>query len=51
MSYACLLMNGMKLVVDVIFDKTSNSANVQMTGPNETVLAYFNHALTMIINL
>lgn len=34
MSYACLLMNGVKLVVDVIFDKTSNAANIQMTGPS-----------------
>jgi hypothetical protein len=44
-------MNGMRLVVDIIFDKTSNSVNIQMTGPNETVLAYFNHALNMIVNL
>ena len=51
MSYGCLLMNGLKLIVDIIFDKTSNAVNIQMTGPNENVLAYFNHALNMIVNL
>ena len=44
-------MNGIKFVVDIIFDKTTNGVNVQMTGPNETTLAYFNHALTMILML
>jgi predicted RNA-binding protein Jag len=51
MSYGCQLVNGMKLIVDVIFDKSSNSVNIQMTGPNETVLAYFNHSLAMVANL
>ncbi len=51
MSYGCLLLNNMRLIVDIIFDKTSNAVNIQMTGPNETVLAYFNHALNMIANL
>ena len=51
MSYGCLLLNDMRLIVDNIFDKTSNAVNIQMTGPNETVLAYFNHALNMIANL
>ena len=51
MSYGCLLMNGLKLIVDIIFDKTSNAVNIQMTGLNENVLAYFNHALNMIVNL
>jgi hypothetical protein len=34
MSYGCMLMNGMKLIVEIIFDKTSNAVNIQMTGPN-----------------
>lgn len=34
MSYGCRLMNGMVLVVDIIFDKTVNGVNIQMTGPN-----------------
>jgi hypothetical protein len=29
-----MLMNGMKLIVEIIFDKTSNAVNIQMTGPN-----------------
>lgn len=44
-------MNGIRLIVEVIFDKTSNSVNIQMTGPSEILLAYFNHALNMIVNL
>ncbi len=34
MSYGCLLLNGIRLIVDIIFDKTSNTVNIQMTGPN-----------------
>jgi hypothetical protein len=51
MSYGCRLSNGMILVVDIIFDKSVNGVNIQMTGPNEAVLNYFNHALAMIANL
>jgi len=51
MSYGCILMNGIRLIVEIIFDKSSNAVNIQMTGPNETILAYFNHALNMIVNL
>jgi len=34
MSYGCKLMNGMVLAVDIIFDKSVNGVNIQMTGPN-----------------
>ena len=51
MSYGCKLINEMVLIVDIIFDKSANAVNIQMTGPNESVLSYFNHALAMIVNL
>ncbi len=51
MSYGCMLMNGIRMVVEIIFEKSSNGVNIQMTGPNETLIAYFNHALNMIVNL
>lgn len=44
-------MNGIRLIVEIIFDKATNAVNIQMTGPNETILAYFNHALNIIVNL
>lgn len=34
MSYGCLLLNDIRLIVDIIFDKTSNAVNIQMSGPN-----------------
>ena len=51
MSYGCMLMNGMRLVVEVIFEKSTNAVNIQLTGPSEALIAYFNHALNMIVNL
>ena len=34
MSYGCILMNGIRLIVEIIFDKSTNAVNIQMTGPN-----------------
>ena len=51
MSFGCELVNGTKLLVDVIFDKSSNATNVQVRGPNEEILPYFVHALGMIVSL
>ena len=51
MSFGCELADGTRLLLDVIFDKSNNGANVQMRGPNEQILPYFNHALGMIVNL
>ena len=35
MSFGCELIEGLKLVVDVIFDTENNTVNIQMTGPND----------------
>lgn len=51
MSFGCELFDGTKLTVDVIFDKSNNSVNLQTTGPNEKILTYFSHALAMIVHL
>lgn len=31
---ACVLLNGVKLVAEIIFDKTSNGVNLRLTGPS-----------------
>lgn len=46
-----MLMNGIRMVVEVIFEKGSNAVNIQLTGPSEALIAYFNHALNMVVNL
>lgn len=51
MVYACLLLNGVRLVTEIIYDKTSNGVNLRLTGPNEIYTSYFHHALSMIVNL
>lgn len=51
MIFACQLVNGVKLVVEIIFDKLTNGVTMRLTGPNATYNAYFNHALSMIANL
>lgn len=51
MVYACVLLNGVKLVTEIIFDKTSNSVNLRLTGPTDIYANYFQHALSMIANL
>lgn len=51
MSFVCVLTNGWKLASDFIFDKSSNSVNIQMTVPAEGIAQYFHHALTMIANV
>ncbi len=53
MVYGCQLTSGIKLIAEIIFDKASNSVNVQMTAPKSVdsmMLMYFNHALAMIAN-
>lgn len=49
--YVCLLSNGTRLVSEIIFDKTTNGVNMRLTGPSETYLSYFHHALSLIVNL
>ena len=51
MVFSCELVNGVNLISEVIFDKTTNAVNMQLTGQNETYLAYFHHALSIIANL
>jgi hypothetical protein len=51
MVYACQLLSGVHLVTEIIFEKSSNNVNMRLTGPSETYLSYFHHALTMIVNL
>ena len=51
MSFVCILTNGWRLCTDVIFDKSSNGVNIQMTVPDEKIAQYFHHALTMIANV
>jgi hypothetical protein len=51
MVYACVLLNGVKLVGEIIFDKTGNSVNLRLTGPTDIYTSYFHHALSMIVNL
>lgn len=51
MSYVCMLTNGWRMSIDVIFEKSSSSINIQMTLPDEAWGQYLHHALTMIANL
>lgn len=51
MVYACVLLNGVRLVTEIIFDKSSNGVNLRLTGPNDIYTSYFHHALSMIVNL
>jgi hypothetical protein len=51
MSFSIMLTNGVVSLVDVIFDRTTNSANIQITSVYEKVLPLINHALGMIVNL
>ena len=51
MVYACVLLNGAKLVAEIIYDKTSNGVNLRLTGPTDIYTSYFHHALSMIVNL
>jgi len=51
MVYSCVLLNGAKLVAEIIFDKTSSGVNLRLTGPTDIYTSYFHHALSMIVNL
>ena len=51
MAYACELVNGLKMVTEVIFDKSTSAVNMRLTGPSDAYLQYFHHALSIIVNL
>lgn len=51
MVYACVLLNGTRMVAEIIYDKTSNGVNLRLTAPTEIYASYFYHALSMIVNL
>lgn len=51
MSFGIMLVNGVVCLVDVIFDKTSNTANIQITSVYEKIIPLVNNALAMIVNL
>ena len=51
MVYACLLANTVKLIAEISFDRTTNEVCIRLSGPNQTYLSCFNHALLMIVNL
>ena len=51
MAYACELINGLKMVTEIIFDKSTSAVNMRLTGPTEAYLSYFHHALSIIVNL
>ena len=45
MSFVCVLTNGWKLAVDIIFTKTGDQHNIQITTPFEGVNQYFYQVL------
>ena len=51
MAYGCKLVNGCKMVTEVIFDKSSSGVNMRLTGPNDSYVASFHHALSIIVKL
>lgn len=51
MVYACVICNGIRMVAEIIYDKTSSGVNLRLTAPTDTYASYFYHALSMIVNL
>jgi hypothetical protein len=51
LAFSIMLLSGVVSLVNVIFDKTANSANIQITSVYEKVIPLVNHALAMIVNL
>jgi hypothetical protein len=51
MAYACELVNGLKMVTEIIFDKATSAVNMRLTGPTDAYVSYFHHALSIIANL
>jgi hypothetical protein len=51
LAFAIMLLNGAMSLVNVIFDKSANTANTQITSVYEKVIPLVNHALAMIVNL
>lgn len=46
-----MLLNGVVSLVNVIFDRNTNAANIQIASVYEKVLQLIDHSLAMIINL
>jgi hypothetical protein len=51
LAFSIMLLNGVVSLVNVIFDKSANAANIQITSVYEKVIPLINHALAMIVNL
>ena len=51
MAYGCELVNGLKMITEIIFDKSTNAVNMRLTGPTDAYVSYFHHALSIIANL
>jgi hypothetical protein len=51
LAFSIMLLSGVVSLVNVILDKTANSANIQITSVYEKVIPLVNHALAMIVNL
>lgn len=51
MVYACCLVNGVRLVTEIIFERSSNNVNMRLTAPSQFYLEIFHHALSMIVNI
>lgn len=51
LALAIMLLNGVVSLVNVIFDRTTNTANIQIASVYEKVIPLVNHALAMIVNL
>lgn len=51
MVFSCELANGVNLISEIIYDKATNAVNMRLTGPSDTYISYFHHALSIIANL
>ncbi len=51
MSFSIQLLNGVVVLVDVIFDKSTNTPNIQITSVYEKIIPLVHHALSMIVAL
>jgi hypothetical protein len=51
LAFSIMLLNGVVSLVNVIFDKSANAANIKITSVYEKVIPLINHALAMIVNL
>ena len=51
LALSIMLLNGVVSLVNVIFDRNTNAANIQIASVYEKVLQLIDHSLAMIINL